>query len=559
MVSVQVSPIAGSEGTVKTVKKRRKLKSQKILSPINTNIQSLGTQVPDTVQKQGGGLEPCQEPTVLVCEVPNLPNLAESVTAGTPKNKSFSGKVDGSTVPDLETRLRQDLDTYNRVLNRDQKIKNDFISGTVGAPVPYSQYLKNLKVNQSTKFSEKSKKSVTQTEKVWQNLANLVKLKDWNFQLSSEQSNAVFYWAILILYTIMCVLFDFTPLAFAYALASMYSALVFKDKLPNVLESYTRLRDGFWNVFAGEFGLPKIIPSVLKMSLAEAKQKREQFAEQDEHFDKDKKSSGVINLESKVSGDTVTHYNFKVKCQINDLDEVIAEIDSDSHISLISTEYFDRLNDMDEIDYLSEPPPVFNGLGSVVYSRYSPISLNVQIGRVRMKNRFVVTDLLKSSPLLLGTDFIVKNNVSFAPHSEGQWYVTIGTMDNILGKVPALVTNKINLVSAKLENFRPLEVKKISVTANLNYFQKELFVENGVLNTLKKYDLSHSPFEILEDKLGIKGTVLVRNNAPVDTILPSGMELATTELDLTSYSVRSCPEEEVKNVSLNSTEKLSRR
>ncbi len=122
-----------------------------------------------------------------------MPNLAESVTAGTPKNKSFSGKVDGSTVPDLETRLRQDLDTYNRVLNRDQKIKNDFISGTVGAPVPYSQYLKNLKVNQSTKFSEKSKKSVTQTEKVWQNLANLVKLKDWNFQLSSEQSNAVFY------------------------------------------------------------------------------------------------------------------------------------------------------------------------------------------------------------------------------------------------------------------------------------------------------------------------------------------------------------------------------
>jgi hypothetical protein len=153
MVSVQVSPIAGSEGTVKTVKKRRKLKSQKILSPINTNIQSLGTQVPDTVQKQGGGLEPCQEPTVLVCEVPNLPDLTESVTAGTPKNKSFSGKVDGSTVPDLETRLRQDLDTYNRVLNRDQKIKNDFISGTVGAPVPYSQYLKNLKVNQSTKFS----------------------------------------------------------------------------------------------------------------------------------------------------------------------------------------------------------------------------------------------------------------------------------------------------------------------------------------------------------------------------------------------------------------------
>ena len=430
-------------------------------------------------------------------------------------------------------------------MRRDQKIKNDFISKNSSQKFSFEKYVENLKCNQSSKQPEKSK-----TEKLFQKIENV---KNWNLDLNGEQFNAIYGWAFLFLYTVMCVLFDLSPLVFCYTILSIYSFLAFRNRLPSVLESYNRIKVGVLNVFAGEFGFQQINPTVAKMSQAETRQRREKFAEQDIHFDKHNWSGGVINLQPRFSAEAATHYNFKVKCQVNDLDEVIAEIDSDSHLSLISTEYFDRLNDMDEIEYIDEPPPVFNGLGSVVHSQYSPIMLIIQIGRVRMKNRFVVTDLLKTSPLLLGTDFIIKNDLSFAPHSEGQWFVTLGTLDNILGRVPALVTNKINLVSAKMENFLPFETKKISVTANLNDFQRDLFIENGVLSSLTKHDLSHSPFVIIDENLGEQGTVIIKNTSPVDTVLPCGIELASTELDLSAYSVKSqCSE--IKNVSVNSPE-----
>ncbi len=46
---------------------------------------------------------------------------------------------------------------------------------------------------------------------------------------------------------------------------------------------------------------------------------------------------------------------FKIKVRINTDNEVIAELDSDSHISLISEEYFDRLTSLGPIEFLKEP------------------------------------------------------------------------------------------------------------------------------------------------------------------------------------------------------------
>ena len=38
-----------------------------------------------------------------------------------------------------------------------------------------------------------------------------------------------------------------------------------------------------------------------------------------------------------------THYNFKLSVRANRMDDTVAELDSDSHISLVSEEYFLKL------------------------------------------------------------------------------------------------------------------------------------------------------------------------------------------------------------------------
>ena len=87
----------------------------------------------------------------------------------------------------------------------------------------------------------------------------------------------------------------------------------------------------------------------------------------------------------------------------------------------------------------------------------------VQIGRIKLKGRFIITDKLTSSPILLGSDFMIKNRVQTAPYSSGQWFCCIGPVDKPLGRVPTMITSKITLCNDNIECFEPFEIKKISV------------------------------------------------------------------------------------------------
>jgi hypothetical protein len=151
-------------------------------------------------------------------------------------------------------------------------------------------------------------------------------------------------------------------------------------------------------------------------------------------------------------------YNYKVKVRVENDDHVVADIDSDSHISLISEEYYEHLVKQGPIEHLPEQPMTFQGLGSTIVSKYSPIMLYIQIGRIRTRNRFIVTSLLKSSPILLGTDFTVNNMVSIAPYPDGEWFVTIGSLEKPRGRVPAYITSKIGLCSLEDIDFTPFEI-----------------------------------------------------------------------------------------------------
>jgi hypothetical protein len=154
------------------------------------------------------------------------------------------------------------------------------------------------------------------------------------------------------------------------------------------------------------------VPTVIKTA-NEIRQEQLNFANDDFYLD----DKGIIELGPEIGGRDPTNFNYKVKIKVEHDEHVIAELDSDSHISLINESYFNRLLEQTDIKYLPEAPVTFSGMGSTVTSPYSPIELQIPIGRVQMPGRFIVTNLLTSSPILLGTDFTVKYKISVAPYT----------------------------------------------------------------------------------------------------------------------------------------------
>jgi hypothetical protein len=102
-------------------------------------------------------------------------------------------------------------------------------------------------------------------------------------------------------------------------------------------------------------------------------------------------------------------------------------------------------------------------MGSQLKSEYPPIMLQVQIGNVICQARFIVTNHLKSSKILLGSDFLVKNHMSIGAINpeDHSWICTIGTP--IIGKVKGKVVNKISLTFGENVYMAPNEVKRIEV------------------------------------------------------------------------------------------------
>jgi hypothetical protein len=235
-----------------------------------------------------------------------------------------------------------------------------------------------------------------------------------------------------------------------------------------------------------------------------------------------------------------TNYNFKVRVKVETDNEVLAELDSDSHISLITEEYFRCLQFLGPLEVLPEDPVSFEGLGSRIQTKFLPIMLNVQIGKVLLRDRFIVTEHLSSSALLSGTDFFIRNSVSIAPHSSGSWFVHVGPIDNPIGKVQALVTNKINLCSDRNLQYKPFEIKKITVSYKVPEYEAEFTRNTPCYSLLKPSEgLKLSLFQLLEDETGTESTIKIVNESPMPSFLPAGLEIASAELDLRAYQVKS--------------------
>ena len=149
---------------------------------------------------------------------------------------------------------------------------------------------------------------------------------------------------------------------------------------------------------------------------------------------------------------------------------VLAEIDSDSHISLITQEYFENCIKplLTSQNYLNEKPPTFRGFGAFLTSKYPPLKLDFQIGGVLLSGRFIITSELYSSPVLIGSDIIHKYGISLIALTNGKWRIQIGYEPQAI--VPCIVSYKLNLVGNS-----HLETKK----AILNTFEGDEDLEAG--------------------------------------------------------------------------------
>jgi hypothetical protein len=142
-----------------------------------------------------------------------------------------------------------------------------------------------------------------------------------------------------------------------------------------------------------------------------------------------------------------TRYNFKAKCRINMDSPIVAEIGTDSHLNLISAKYFERVKSKGSVTSLNGQPTESSGLGSSLRGEYPPVILTIQIGHCVLRAPFIVSKELTSSPVLIGSDFLVKNEISVAPHKDGRWWLYVGPIDDPIGMTPALVSNQLTLCS----------------------------------------------------------------------------------------------------------------
>ncbi len=195
----------------------------------------------------------------------------------------------------------------------------------------------------------------------------------------------------------------------------------------------------------GEHGYESPSPECLKLNVT-AKDKHHSYmqrklAKQDALWNKD---IGLLHITPERDDvEKATHFNFKVKCRINTDNYVVAEIDTDSHLNLISSKYFEKIKNQGGVMFLNEQPTEYSGLGSSLKSEYPPVMLSIQIGHCIIKARFIVSKELSSSPVLIGSDFLVKNEISVAPHRDGRWWLHVGPIDHPLGMMPVEVSDQL--------------------------------------------------------------------------------------------------------------------
>jgi hypothetical protein len=157
-----------------------------------------------------------------------------------------------------------------------------------------------------------------------------------------------------------------------------------------------------------------------------------------------KQRGTILDLRTKNEKEA-THINFKCLVKIENKNVVLAEIDSDSHVSLLTEHYYNQhLKGQCDEKFLKEDKPTFKGMGGTwLISKYPPLALNFQLGSCLLSGRFVITSELNSSVVLIGSDIIFKYGISLVAFTNGTWKVQVGYEPKSL--IPCIVTHKAEI------------------------------------------------------------------------------------------------------------------
>ena len=119
----------------------------------------------------------------------------------------------------------------------------------------------------------------------------------------------------------------------------------------------------------------------MKSELSPLTDSQVNLAKEDAHFHK--RNYQILDMRTPTES-KAQNINFKILVKVLDQSIILAEIDPDSHLSLITEKYFEEAIKplLPEINYLPEPPPNFRGMGGGVYTVQLPPSTAISPDRI---------------------------------------------------------------------------------------------------------------------------------------------------------------------------------
>ena len=266
----------------------------------------------------------------------------------------------------------------------------------------------------------------------------------------------------------------------------------------------------------------------------EIKQKRAEKFAASETLNKsgaDTISPEIIHIQSpNKSDEQLCRDKLMVKMLVQDTLISYGQIDSGSQLSLISSKFYGQLKRDSNYAFqeIHEGNLTIKGIGSELEHSTPRVLIKLQIGKCTFVHKFLVTDYLEGTNLLLGLDLIKSKKLFIKPRENGDLILTVGDFEAPLTTVPLAMSAKS--VSLKLQediDIQPLSCHKISIDISS---KKELSPWHTFLPLQVKNVVPKSPIYIQEKLITLPQeqslSLAIHNDTSSIVQLPEGWTVA---------------------------------
>ena len=269
----------------------------------------------------------------------------------------------------------------------------------------------------------------------------------------------------------------------------------------------------------------------------EVKQKRAERFAASESLNKsgaDTISPEIIHIQSSnKSDDQLCRDKLLVKTLVQDSLISYGQIDSGSQLSLISSKFYARLKRESNYAFqeIHEGNLTIKGIGSELEHSTPRVLIKLQIGKCAFVHKFLVTDFLEETNLLLGLDLIKSKKLFIKPNESGDLILTVGDFDTPLTTVPLAMSAKtVNLKLQEDIQVPPLSCHRVTV----NIAPKgDISPWHHVIPLQVKNLISKSPIYIQEKLITLPKQasldITVHNDTSSLYTIPEGWTIAKLE------------------------------